>query len=43
MLSREIPAKTFSVFNSLSLHTLSLYHRTLTIKFYNKYMVQKIE
>ena len=32
MLSCEIPAKTSSVFNSLSLHTLSLYHTTLTIK-----------
>ena len=29
MLSRKIPAKISSVFNSLSLHTLSLYHTTL--------------
>ena len=43
MLSHEIPAKTSSVFNSLSLHTLSLYHTTLTIKSHNKYRVQKIE
>ena len=43
MLSCEIPTKTSSVFNSLSLHTLSLYHTTFTIKFHNKYRVQKIE
>ena len=43
MLSREIPVKTSSVFNSLSLHTHSLYHTTLTIKSHNKYRVQKIE
>ena len=43
MRSREIPAKSFSVFNSLSLHTLSLYHTTLIIKSQNKYRVQKIE
>ena len=43
MLNREIPAKTYSVFNSLSFHTLSFYHTTLTIKSYNKYRVQKIE
>ena len=43
MLSREIPAKTSSVFNSLSLHTFSLYHITITIKSHNKYRVQKIE
>ena len=43
ILSREIPAKISSVFNSLSLHTLSLYHTTLTIKSHNKYRVQKIE
>ena len=43
MLSREIPAKTSSIFNNLSLHTLSPYHTTLTIKSHNKYKVQKIE
>ena len=43
MLSREIPAKTSSVFSSLSLHTLSFYHTTLTIKSHNKYRVQKIK
>ena len=43
MLSHEIPAKTSSVFNGLSLHTLSLYHTTFTIKSHNKYRVQKIE
>ena len=43
MLSREIHEKTSSVFNSLSFHTLSLYHITLTIKSHNKYRVQKIE
>ena len=31
------------VFNCLNLHTLSLYHTTLTIKSHNKYMVQKTE
>ena len=35
--------KNSSVFNCLSLHTLSLYHTTLTIKSHNKYKVQKIE
>ena len=43
MLSHEIPAKTSSIFNSLSLHTLFFYHTTLTIKSHNKYRVQKIE
>ena len=43
MLSHEIPAKASSIFNRLSLHTLSLYHTTLTIKSHNKYRVQKIE
>ena len=42
MLSREIPAKTSSVFNNLSLHTFSLSHN-LTIKSHNKYRIQKIE
>ena len=32
-----------SGFNCQSLHTLSLYHTTLTIKSHNKYRVQKIE
>ena len=32
-----------SVFICLSLHTLSLYHTTFTIKSHNKYKVQKIE
>ena len=43
MLSHEIPTKTSSVFSSLSLHTLSLYYTTFTIKSHNKYRVQKIE
>ena len=43
MLSRKLPAKTSLVFNSLSFHTLSLYHTTLTIKSHNKYRVQMIE
>ena len=43
MLSCKILAKTSSVFNSLSLHTFSFYHTTLTIKSHNKYRVQKIE
>ena len=43
MLSREIPAKTSSIFNNLSLRILSPYHTTLTIKSHNKYKVQKIE
>ena len=42
-LSLKIPARTSSVFNSLSLHILSFYHTTLTIKSHNKYRVQKIE
>ena len=42
-LSCKILAKTSSIFNSLCLHTFSLYHRTLTIKSHNKYRVQKIE
>ena len=45
MLSHEIPAKTSSVFNSLSFHThtLSLYHTALIIKSHNKYRIQKIK
>ena len=43
MLSHELPTKTSSIFNCLSLHTFSLYHTTLTNKSHNKYRVQKIE
>ena len=35
--------ENFPCFNSLSLHTLSYYHTTLTIKSHNKYRVHKIE
>ena len=43
MLSRELPAKTLQSSICLSLRTFSLSHTTLTIKFHNKYRVQKIE
>ena len=42
-LSCKILTKTSSIFNSLCLHTLFLYHTTLTIKTHNEYRVQKIE